>query len=98
MRSDNRKIPVVALNLSQEVLQPGPQGGSPWKPQRKTCSHLLAEGEQFQVFAQLAVVTLLGLFQHLQVLVQHALLREGDTVDSGELLALLVSSPVCSGY
>ena len=98
MRGDYRQVAVIALNLSQEVLQPGPQGSTPWKPKRKARSYLLAECAQFKVLAQLAVVSLLGLFQHFQVLVKHALLREGYTVDTGELLALLVSPPVSAGY
>ena len=43
------------------------------------------------------MVTLLGLFKHLEVLSEHAGLGEGDAVDTGELLAGFVSPPVCSG-
>ena len=42
-------------------------------------------------------IPLLGLFQHLQIFVQQALLREGDAVDTGELLAGFISPPVGSG-
>ncbi len=43
------------------------------------------------------MVTLLGLFEEDKILIKHRFLREGDSVDSGELLALLVSAPVGSG-
>ncbi len=43
------------------------------------------------------MVALLGFLQHHQILVQHGLLREGDAVDTGQLLAGLVSSPVGTG-
>ena len=44
------------------------------------------------------MVTLLGLLKHGEVLVQHRLLRETDTVDAGEHVTLLIASPVGSGY
>ncbi len=43
------------------------------------------------------MVALLGFFQDLEVFVQEALLGEGDAVDAGELLTLLIASPVGAG-
>ena len=43
------------------------------------------------------MVALLGFFHHLEVLVEHALLGEGDAVDTGQLLAVLVALPVGAG-
>ena len=43
------------------------------------------------------MVALLGLFEEDKILIEHRLLREGDSVDSGELLALLVTTPVGTG-
>ena len=45
------------------------------------------------------MVALLGLFEQHEVFVQHALLGEGDAVDTGELLTVLVAAPVgtCDG-
>ena len=53
--------------------------------------------EQVQLLAQLAVVTLFGLFQHLQVLVQQALFGEGNAVHPGEHLVFGVTPPVGAG-
>ena len=45
------------------------------------------------------MVALLRLFEEDEIFIKHRLLREGDAVDSGELLALLVTAPVgtCDG-
>ena len=43
------------------------------------------------------MVALLRLFEEDEIFIKHRLLREGDAVDSGELLAFLVSAPVGSG-
>ncbi len=43
------------------------------------------------------MVTLLGLFEEDKIFIQHRLLRKGDSIDSGELLTLLVTTPVGSG-
>ena len=43
------------------------------------------------------MVTLLGLFEEDKIFVKHRFLREGDAVDSGELLALFVAAPVGAG-
>ena len=40
------------------------------------------------------MVSLLRLFEKDEILVEHLLLREGDPIDTGELLALLIPSPV----
>ena len=41
------------------------------------------------------MVTLLGLLKECQILIQHLLLGECDTVDTCHLRALLVTAPVC---
>ena len=45
------------------------------------------------------MVALLRLFEEDEIFIKHRLLREGDAVDSGELLALLIAAPVgtCDG-
>ncbi len=48
-------------------------------------------------FADLTVVTLLGLFQLCKIIFKIRCLRIGRTVDSGQHLVLLVASPVCTG-
>ena len=58
----------------------------------------IPEGEQAQLFAQLAVVTLGGLFQHLQVLFQHTGLGEGNAVQTVQAVAAGVGAPVGGGH
>ena len=43
------------------------------------------------------MVALLGLFEYYQIFVEHRLLRESDTVDTGQLLTFFVAPPICSG-
>ena len=58
---------------------------------------LVPQHEQAQLLAQAAVVPLLGLLQHLQVLLQHRLLGESDAVHPGEHLVLGVAPPIGAG-
>ena len=58
---------------------------------------LVPQHEQAQLLAQLAVVPLFGLLQHLQVLLQHRLLGEGDAVHTGEHLVFGIAPPVGAG-
>ena len=97
MRGDDLEIAVFGLLLPEEVLQGVAQGRALREPQGQARAHALGEGEEFHLLADLAVVALLGLFQHHQVLVQHGLLGEGDAVDAGELLAGFVAPPVGAG-
>ena len=92
------KISKFRLLLAKETFQDVAHDGAAGKPQRKAEANPLGEGEQFHLLAQLAVIPLLCLFHHHQVLLKHGFLGEGDAVDTGELLTLLVSAPVCSGY
>ena len=43
------------------------------------------------------MVSLLGLFQKYEILVEKRLLRECNTIDTGKLMTILVTSPVCTG-
>jgi hypothetical protein len=76
---------------SRKAVPLGSQRGRPG-------THLVAEGEEVQLLAQLAVVALLRLLQQDEVLLQFLLLGEGDGIQSGELLALLVAAPVGTGH
>ena len=93
MRSDNLLIAVVLLYLAQHVLQTQTQVGTLRQPYRQTLAHTVAEHEEFHLLANLAVVALLSLLQHHEILVQHLLLRERDTVDTSHLLAVSVAAP-----
>ena len=98
MRGDDLLVSVLLLDIAQELLQAVAQCGALRQPERKALTHALREGEQLEILAQLAVVALLGLLHHLEVLVEHRLLGERDAVDTREHLVLLVAAPVGSGY
>ena len=98
MRGDHLLVTVFFLHVAQKLLQTVAQGGAFGQPQRQALAHALREGEQFEVLAQLAVVALLGLLHHRQILVEHRLLGERDAVDAGQHLVLLVAAPVGSGH
>ena len=58
---------------------------------------LVHEGEQAELLAELAVVTLFGLFDARKVRVELLLLREAGAVDALEHLAAAVTAPVSAG-
>ena len=98
MRGDDGKVSELGLLLAQETLEHIAHHGTAGQPQGQTQTYAGREGEQLHFLAELAVVALLGFLEHLQVLVEHALLGEGHAVDTGELLAALVALPVGTGY
>ena len=97
MRGDYLKIAILLLYLAEELLEAVAQGGSFRQPERQAGTYTLAEGEEFHLFAELAVVALLRFFEQGKIFVEHFLLREGYAVYSDELVALLVAAPVGSG-
>ena len=98
MRGDNRKVTIFIELPAEEVLELVSHHGASRKPQRKAHSDAAGEGEEFHFLAEFPVVALLCLFENHEVLVQEGFLGEGYAVDTGELLTLLVASPVGSGY
>ena len=70
--------------VRQEEREPGP---------------LFGHHEDAELLAELAVVPLLGLLHHGEVLVEVLLVLEGGAVDAGEHLVVLVAAPVraCDG-
>ena len=71
VRGDDLQVAVFGLLLPEEVLQGVAERRALREPQRKARTHALGEGEELHLLADLAVVALLGLLQHHQVLVQH---------------------------
>jgi hypothetical protein len=59
---------------------------------------VLVDVEQVQLAAQLAVVALFGLFQHVQVLRQLVLAGPGRAVDALQHLVAVVAAPVGAGH
>ena len=98
MRGHDGQIAQLGLLAAQEVLEGVAHDGAAGQPQRKAESYPAGEGEEFHLLAQLAVIPFLGLLEHLKILVEHALLGEGDAVDTGKLLTVLIPFPVGAGY
>ena len=94
MGRDDLFITIFLLDLGQVLLQAEAQLRAFGQPNWQTFTHNIVEHEELQLTTQLAVVTLLGFFEQHEVLIEFLLLREGDTIDAGQLLALLVATPV----
>ena len=58
---------------------------------------LVHDGEQAEFLAELSVVALLRLFEHMKIIVKILFLRESGSVDSLEHLVVRVTAPVCAG-
>ena len=97
MRGNHLEVAALIQFLRKEFDQFLAHDGTAGQPQRQTHAHARREGKEFHLFSNLAVVALLGLFQQDQIIVQQGFLREGDTVDTGQLLAFLISAPIGSG-
>ena len=95
-RCDYLLIVVRTEETTQELLQAQAQLCSLWQPDRKTLTNTVREHKEFHFLTNLSVVALLSLFEHLEVFVEHLLLREGDTVDTCHLLTLSISTPESS--
>ena len=68
-----------------------------WHDQWKSLADHIYRCEQFQFAAQFVMVSLLDLFQVLQMCVQVCFLCVSSSVDSGKHLIFLTASPVRSG-
>ena len=90
-------IVVTGLNAAQELLQADTQCSTLRQPHRKSLAYRIGEHEQVHLLADFTVVALLGLFQQYEILIQHFLLRESDTVDTCHHLAVFLSTPISAG-
>ena len=90
-------VTIFLLNLAEELLKTVTQGGTLGKPEGKTGAHVGRESEKLHLFAELAVVALLGFLEQDKILIKHLLFRECYPVNTHQLVALLVAAPVCSG-
>jgi hypothetical protein len=89
-------IAILFLDFAQELLQAVAQGRAFGQPQRKALPNSVGEREKFHLLAEFAVVALLGFLEQDKILVEHLLLGERNAVYAHELLAFLVSAPVCA--
>ena len=92
-RTDNLLIIIRFQERTEQLLQAEAELCALWQPDRKTLTYTLREHEEFHLLTNLTVVALLSLFEDNQVLIEHLLLREADTVDTGHLLALGIATP-----
>ncbi len=97
MRRHDLLVAIALLNLLEELFEAKTESRTTWQPDRQTFTYHLGEHKEFELFTNLAVVTLLCLFEESQVLVEHLFLWESDTVDTCHHGASLVTTPVSSG-
>ena len=97
-RSDNLLVVVRLKHLAEQLLQAQTQLCTLSKPDRQTLTYTVREHEEFHLLTDLAVVALLSLLKHEEILVKHRLLRERDTVDTCHLVALCIATPERTGY
>ena len=97
MRSDNLLIAETLLHLAQVVLQAQTELGTLWQPDGQTLADLIAEHEQLHLLTNLTMVALLSLLQHHEILVEHLLLGERDTIQALHLLTSSVTTPEGTG-
>ena len=91
----NLLVAFPLMQLSPVVDQGIFQHHSLGKEEREAGA-LLHQGENAQLLTQLTVITLLRLFDPVQIFLQLFLIREGGSVDSGKHLVLFAASPVSS--
>ena len=96
-RSNHFLIIVAGLNTTQEFLQTQTQCSTFRQPHRESLSNRFREHEQLHLLTNLTVVTLLRFFQQYQIFIQHFLFRERNTINTGQHLAIFVTTPVSTG-
>ena len=98
MRCNNLLIAKTFLNLTQVILQTQTKFCTLRQPDGQALTYLIREHEEFHLLTDLTVVALLGLLQHLKILVEHFLLREGDTIQTLHLLTVCITTPESTCY
>jgi hypothetical protein len=88
LRAAHFLIAVVAIDAAHVLLDLLPHGPAVRMPEHHAGRFFL-QVEQIELPAELAMVALLGFFQHVQVGVEFFLLRPGGAVDALQLLVLL---------
>ena len=97
-RTDNLLIVIRLQERTEQLLQAEAELSALWQPDRKTLTYTLREHEEFHLLTDLTVVALLSLLENHQVLIEHLLLREADTIDTGHLLALGITAPESTSH
>ena len=96
-REDDRGLDLVVAELGLHLVPIVHEGVADdhavGEPEREAGARL-GHHEEVHLLADLAVVAALGLLEHVQVLVELLLGGEGDAVDAGEHLVVLIALPV----
>ena len=96
-RSLSQQIAAFLLHILNPALQQLDYTCALRQQDRQTLADIINGGEVFQIAAQLVMVTLQSLSLLCQICVQLFLLRESDTIDTLQHLAVGVATPVSTG-
>ncbi len=96
MRGDYLLVTIFFLYFAEELFQTVTQGGTFRQPQRQPGTDIGRKRKKFHLFTKFAVVAFLRLLKHYQIFIQHLFLRESDTIDTHQLVAFFVATPVCA--
>ena len=94
----NFLIGIRTLQLTKYLLQAETNLSSLGQPDGEALAYPVRKHEKFHFFSYLAMVALLCLLQHEEILVQHLLLRERDTINTCQLVTLGITTPKGTGY
>ncbi len=97
MRRGNDLVVVGEVGAAAVVLDLLAEQAALGMPHGQAAAQLGGEGEQIELRAELAMVTLLGLFETLEVGVELFARLPGGAVDPLQLLVVLVPAPVRTG-
>ncbi len=87
-------IASLGLHLSRELLQLGDHDAAVGQPERQSRADFFVEDKDVQIATQFAMVAFLGLFEHLQVLVEFFFVAPGRAVDPLQHGVMLIAAPV----
>ncbi len=94
VRREDLVVSLLPQFLADEVLELLADDRAVRGPEHEALADLFIDVEQAELLAEDPMVPLLRLFEQLQVLLQLLLVGEGDAVDAGQSIALLVAVPV----
>ena len=96
-RSADFLITITAMYLTPVINQLIADNHTIWMEEWETWAFLM-NAKEIQLFAQLAMVTLGSLLQHLQISIQIILLFKGSTIDTLQHLVLFTATPVSTSH
>ena len=89
----NLLVAKASLHLMPVIGQSVAQSHAVWKPEWRTWTKV-GHHKELHLAANLPVVALLGLFNHLEVLSKLLFGTKGNTINSGEHLVVLIGLPI----